>query len=49
MVWLGVWEENARAIAFYRKCGFVDVGSIDFFVGSDRQTDRVLAVPLAER
>ena len=49
VVWLGVWEENARAIAFYRKCGFVDVGSIDFFVGSDRQTDRVLAAPLAER
>ena len=49
VVWLGVWEENARAIAFYRKCGFVDVGSIDFFVGPDRQTDRVLVLPLAER
>lgn len=41
-VWLGVWERNARAIAFYKKTGFVDVGSHDFYVGSDRQTDRVL-------
>ena len=48
-VWLGVWERNARAIAFYRKCGFVDVGSIDFFVGADRQTDRVLVAPLTDR
>jgi ribosomal protein S18 acetylase RimI-like enzyme len=42
-VWLGVWERNARAIAFYGKCGFVDVGSQPFLVGSDLQTDRVMA------
>ena len=47
VAWLGVWEHNPRAIAFYRKCGFADVGSIDFFVGGDRQTDRVLVAPLA--
>jgi diamine N-acetyltransferase len=41
-VWLGVWEQNARAIAFYTKHGFVDIGSHDFMVGNDRQTDRVL-------
>ena len=41
-IWLGVWEQNARAIAFYQKHGFVDVGSHQFMVGSDRQTDRVL-------
>jgi ribosomal protein S18 acetylase RimI-like enzyme len=41
-LWLGVWERNARAIAFYKKIGFVDVGSHDFYVGADRQTDRVL-------
>jgi ribosomal protein S18 acetylase RimI-like enzyme len=45
-LWLGVWERNPRAIAFYRKCGFADYGSHDFFVGSDRQTDRVLAMPI---
>lgn len=43
-LWLSVWERNPRAIAFYRKAGFVDVGSTDFVVGSDRQTDRVLLV-----
>lgn len=41
-IWLGVWEQNPRAIAFYNKEGFVDVGSTYFTVGGDRQTDRVL-------
>ena len=45
-LWLGVWEKNGRAIAFYGKHGFRDVGSHDFWVGSDRQTDRVMAAPL---
>jgi ribosomal protein S18 acetylase RimI-like enzyme len=42
-LWLGVWERNLRAIAFYVKCGFRDVGSQPFLVGSDLQTDRVMA------
>jgi ribosomal protein S18 acetylase RimI-like enzyme len=42
-LWLGVWERNARAIAFYTKCGFVDVGEQAFLVGTDQQTDRVMA------
>lgn len=41
-LWLSVWEHNPRARAFYAKCGFADVGTTDFFVGPDRQTDRVL-------
>lgn len=45
-LWLGVWEKNHRAIAFYEKHGFRDVGSHDFWVGSDRQTDRVMVGPL---
>jgi GNAT superfamily N-acetyltransferase len=45
-LWLGVWERNSRAIAFYKKVGFTDQGSTDFFVGPDRQTDRVLVAPL---
>lgn len=45
-LWLKVWERNARAIAFYRKCGFVDVGVADFFVRHDRLTDRVLVMSL---
>ena len=47
-LWLGVWERNPRAIAFYAKCGFRDVGTKDFFVGPDRQTDRVMVAQLAE-
>ena len=41
-VWLGVWERNSRAIAFYKKAKFVDVGSQFYMVGADRQVDRVL-------
>jgi ribosomal protein S18 acetylase RimI-like enzyme len=41
-LWLGVWEHNARARAFYSKCGFTDVGSHVFVVGSDPQTDRIM-------
>lgn len=46
-LWLGVWERNPRAIAFYNKVGFIDRGSHDFFLGQDRQTDRVLVAPVA--
>jgi ribosomal protein S18 acetylase RimI-like enzyme len=45
-LWLGVWERNERARAFYRKCGFTDIGSQAFMVGSDAQTDRILMKPL---
>ena len=46
-IWLGVWENNPRAIAFYAKCGYDDVGSKTFDVGTDRQVDRVMVAPLA--
>jgi GNAT superfamily N-acetyltransferase len=42
-IWLGVWERNARAIAFYARWGFTDVGSQHFQLGADRQTDRIMA------
>jgi ribosomal protein S18 acetylase RimI-like enzyme len=45
---LAVWEHNPRAIAFYRKQGFEEVGSQPFQLGQDVQTDRVMARPLAE-
>ncbi len=44
-LWLGVWERNPRAIAFYGKAGFVDVGSHIFMVGGDAQTDRIMVRP----
>ena len=41
-LWLGVWERNERAKSFYRKCGFADVGSQVFVLGTDVQTDRIM-------
>lgn len=41
-VWLGVWENNFKAQAFYQKSGFKKVGSHDFILGDDRQTDHIL-------
>jgi ribosomal protein S18 acetylase RimI-like enzyme len=49
VLWLGVWERNPRARTFYLKMGFVDVGSKVFVVGTDEQTDRVMALPLARQ
>jgi ribosomal protein S18 acetylase RimI-like enzyme len=45
-VWLCVWQENPRAIAFYGKQGFITVGSQIFILGTDRQLDWVMARPL---
>ena len=41
-VWLGLWENNFKAQAFYQKSGFKKVGSHDFILGDDRQTDHIL-------
>lgn len=48
-IWLGVWEHNARAIGFYKRWGFVDVGAQEFMLGRDRQLDRLMVRPVAER
>lgn len=45
-VWLGVWEKNLKAQAFYRKSGFEKVGSHDFVLGDDIQTDYILVKKL---
>ena len=42
-VWLGVWEHNPRAIAFYRRQGFTQVGAHTFMVGTDATTDLLFA------
>jgi diamine N-acetyltransferase len=47
VIWLSVWERNERAKAFYRKCGFEDVGSKAFLLGTDPQRDRVMARPVS--
>lgn len=38
-VWLGVWEENTRALNFYKKNGFVAFDQHIFMLGDDKQTD----------
>jgi diamine N-acetyltransferase len=48
-IWLCVWERNHRAQAFYRKSGFQDRGEKPFILGTDRQTDRVMALALTQR
>jgi ribosomal protein S18 acetylase RimI-like enzyme len=45
-MWLGVWEKNPRAVAFYQKYGFGRVGEHTFVLGADPQTDWLLARPL---
>ena len=42
-MWLGVWERNPRAVAFYAKYGFARVGEHTFMLGGDAQTDWLLA------
>jgi len=41
-IWLGVWERNSRAIAFYRKWNFREVGEHIFQLGSDPQRDLLM-------
>lgn len=38
-LWLGVWERNAKAIAFYTKHGFTPFGTQVFQLGEEAQTD----------
>jgi GNAT superfamily N-acetyltransferase len=45
-LWLGVWEKNDRARAFYAKCGFIDAGDHIFLFGTDPQTDKVMVLAL---
>lgn len=41
-VWLGVWEENKNALAFYNKNGFIKSGQHSFFMGEDEQIDWIM-------
>jgi GNAT superfamily N-acetyltransferase len=46
-LWLSVWERNPRATVFYERSGFHDVGTQDFWLGTDRQTDRIMVARLS--
>lgn len=42
VIWLGVWELNPRALAFYKKSGFIEVGEHIFNLGQDLQRDLIM-------
>lgn len=45
-IWLGVWEENHRAINFYQKNGFEVFDKHIFVLGNDEQTDIMMKLKL---
>jgi len=48
-VWLGVWEENPRAINFYKKNGFIEFDKHIFVLGGDIQTDIMMKLLLKNK
>ncbi len=38
-IWLGVWENNRRAISFYTKNGFIEFDKHIFRLGAEEQVD----------
>lgn len=49
-LWLGVYDRNVRAVEFYRRFGFAQVGSRDFLFGGRIYADPIYAaaVPAPE-
>lgn len=47
-LWLGVWEHNPRAIAFYERQGFVTFGKHPYDIGNDRQWDWLMRLDLRD-
>ncbi|QNF29918.1 GNAT family N-acetyltransferase [Metabacillus elymi] len=45
-IWLGVWENNKNAIAFYKKMGFVQTGTHSFYMGDEEQIDFIMTKTL---
>jgi ribosomal protein S18 acetylase RimI-like enzyme len=48
-VWLGVWEENHRAIQFYSKNGFIEFDQHIFILGDDVQTDLLMQLEIKNK
>lgn len=42
VLWLGVWEQNKKALSFYEEWGFTVVGKQPFILGTDQQFDVVM-------
>jgi diamine N-acetyltransferase len=47
-IWLGVWEKNENAIAFYKRMGFVESGSHSFYMGDEEQIDIIMTLSIQE-
>jgi len=47
-IWLGVWEKNEKAIAFYKKMGFFQTGAHSFYMGDEEQTDFIMTKSLCK-
>lgn len=47
IIWLGVWEHNPRAIAFYERWGFHKFDTHVFLLGTDPQTDWLMKKELS--
>lgn len=45
-IWLGVWEENHKAIQFYTKNGFTAFDKHIFTLGDEAQTDIMMKLPI---
>lgn len=45
-IWLGVWEKNTKAIAFYKKLGFLEYDQHVFVLGNDEQIDIMMKLKL---
>ncbi|MBP9083429.1 MAG: GNAT family N-acetyltransferase [Bacteroidia bacterium] len=45
-MWLGVWQQNDRAISFYKKWGFTIIGTKQFIIGKDVNDDFVMSLDL---
>jgi len=47
-LWLGVWEENTKAINFYKRNGFLEFDKHIFRFGSEDQTDILMKMKLPD-
>ena len=43
-LWLGVWDQNEKAIAFYKKMGFEIFSSHVFVLGTEKQNDYLMRI-----
>lgn len=45
-LWLGVWDQNVKAIEFYKKSGFVEFALHDFHMGKELQRDILMKLAI---